>query len=103
MDEADSPPLLKADFDCLAFAKALDKFSLRQDNRQPTVLHELYVAKVKLCILVGSVLRSQYERRVHCRITSTEPTMLFLPKLSEPAGLEHRARDQELCNWNADF
>ncbi|KAJ9614614.1 hypothetical protein H2200_002751 [Cladophialophora chaetospira] len=103
IDEEDFPPLLTADFDCSADPSVLRRFSLSQNEMPSRMLSELCVAKVKLCILVRRLLCSQYELKVHQRLTSTEPTMLFLPRATDSAATEHTDRARELFEWSTNF
>jgi hypothetical protein len=59
--------------------------------------------KIRLCVLIGRILDTQYKLGRHRRLTSSEHhQMLLLPRLSGSATAEYMARDQELRKWGAD-
>ncbi len=100
-NEKDFPPLLTADFEWSTDFDVLPDSPYVPNHLHSRFLNDLCMAKVKLCILIGRVLCTQYELKVHRRLTSTEPTMLFLPKRSEMAAVEYSNRVQELHEWVA--
>jgi hypothetical protein len=102
-EEADFPSLLPDDFECLAFAGALKKFSRDDDSRQWAVLRHLCVEKIKLCIIIGRILRTQYDSKSFQHASSAESTISLVPNLSPTALAEFVARDQEVRKWSSDM
>ena len=103
IDETSFPVLSADDFECPAFAEALKKHSGQSNDGQWQALTELCFQKVKLCILVGRILHTQYKPRRVQHIASTDPTVTLLPDLSDSATAEFVARDQELRKWSSDM
>ena len=102
-DETSLPVLSADDFECPAFAEALKKHSEQSNDGQWQALTELCFQKVKLCILIGRILRTQYKPRRVQHIDSVGPTVTLLPDLSDSATAEFVARDQELRKWSSDM
>ena len=102
-DEADFPALSAHDFKCSVFREALKKYSGKSDDGQWQVLTELCFQKVKLCILIGRILSTQYKPRSIQAIAPTEPTISLLPDLSDFAAAEFVARDEEARRWSSDM
>ena len=103
IDEEDFPPLLTSDFEWPADPHLFNKLSMSQNEMPWRMLSDLCMEKVNLCILIRRVLCSQYELKVHQRLTSTDPTMLFLPRTTESAAVDHHNRAQELDEWSTGF
>ena len=102
VDEASFPPLLAEDFACSISTQTLAR-TVSGESTSPEVLTQLCLQKVKLCVIIHRVLDTQYELRVHKRIKSTEPTMLFLPRLPATAATAYPVRDSELQQWYVDL
>lgn len=101
--DADIPVLEPKDFESHYFSEVLSRTGIPNPANQTDILNELFCQKIKLCILFGRVLDTQYESRGHRRFTSTDTKVLIFPRLSGSTTATVLARDQDLCQWTADF
>ncbi|KAI1614119.1 hypothetical protein EDD36DRAFT_216730 [Exophiala viscosa] len=82
-------------------APALYKYYMPGCDLEVQSLGQLFAQKVKLCLIIGRILDSQYELCGVRRIDSSETFMVLIPKL-EAAHSEAVVRDQELRDWYAE-
>ncbi|KIY03341.1 uncharacterized protein Z520_00032 [Fonsecaea multimorphosa CBS 102226] len=87
-----------ADFEDAAFDQALDKYYLPEHGIETRSLGRLCAQKVKLCLIIGRILDSQYELSGIRLVYSSDPFMVLIPK-TKVLSTEAAARDQELHTW----
>ncbi|KEF56796.1 uncharacterized protein A1O9_06986 [Exophiala aquamarina CBS 119918] len=101
-DEIDFPPLSIDDLDSGALSKALERYHIPDHDKESEILTELCLQKIRLCVLIGRILHTQYELSSHRRRTSSRSKLLLIPKFSGSASAEYMSRDQELRKWGDD-
>lgn len=89
------------DFDDAALTQALNKFYMSGRGVEAPSLGQLFAQKVKLCLIIGRILDSQYELSGLRRVNSSETYMVLIPKV-KATNVEAAARDQELREWYAE-
>ncbi|OQV01255.1 Fungal specific transcription factor domain-containing protein [Cladophialophora immunda] len=87
-----------ADFEDAAFSRALHQYYRPGQGIEPTSLGQLCAQKVKLCLIIGRILDSQYELSGVRLVYSSDPFMVLIPK-TKILTTEAAARDQELRGW----
>lgn len=102
-DETAFPVLSVDDLDNGALSKALERYHVPDHDKQSNILTELCFQKIKLCVLIGRVLHTQYELSSHQRRTSSGSQLLLIPKFSGSARAEYMYRDQEFREWGSDI
>lgn len=102
-DESTFPTLLADDLDSVGLSKALEKCQVPDHDRESKILIEFCFQKIRLCILIGRILRTQYELTSHRRMSSSKSKLFLLPKASGSASGEFVSRDQELREWGDDI
>ncbi|EXJ66724.1 uncharacterized protein A1O5_09919 [Cladophialophora psammophila CBS 110553] len=89
------------DFDDAAFTQALNKYYMLGCGIEATSMGRLCAQKVKLCLIIGRILDSQYELSGVRFVDSSDPFMVLIPKM-KVLSTEAAARDQELREWSAE-
>jgi hypothetical protein len=102
-DETDFPVLSVDDLDKCALSKALERYHVPDHDKQSKILTELCFQKIRLCVLIGRILHTQYELSSHRRLTTSRSKLLLIPKFSGSASAEYMSRDQELREWGNDI
>lgn len=102
-DETTFPTLLADDLDSGALSKALAKYQVLDHDRESKILMEFCFQKIRLSVLIGRILRTQYELISHRRMSSSRSKLFLLPKASGSASAEFVSRDQELREWGDDI
>lgn len=94
--------LLQADdFEDPALTQALKKYYMPGCDMDATSMGRFLRQKIKLCLIIGRILGSQYELSGLRRVDSSETFMVLIPKV-KAASSEAAARDQELRAWYAE-
>jgi len=101
-DEIDFPTLSIDDLDSEALSKALERYHVPNHSKDSKILAELCLQKIRLCVLIGRILHTQYELSSHRRSTTSRSKLLLIPKFSGSSSAEYMARDQELREWGDD-
>ncbi|KAK5209389.1 hypothetical protein LTR41_004925 [Exophiala xenobiotica] len=87
------------DFEPQLFSRVLRGYSAPGIITRPDILIELSIEHMKLCVLLGRVLDTQYLASGHRRTTTGETMMMLLPRNSETFMSDFMVRDQELSEW----
>ncbi|OQV04623.1 Fungal specific transcription factor domain-containing protein [Cladophialophora immunda] len=99
-DDKDHLAILTADdFEPQLFSRALRGYPAPGIVTRPEILIELSIEHMKLCVLLGRVLDSQYLASGHRRTTTGETMMMLLPRTSEAFMSDFMVRDQEIIEW----
>lgn len=98
--EADIPVLTSEDFETRYFCSLLQRYNTRFPTLQATVLNEMFIQLIGLCITFGRVLDRLYTPRGHRRWAYVEPKVVLLSKTDASVAGEAMTLDQELCQWN---
>ena len=101
-DRLDVSALQPEDFEEAAFAEALSLYYMPDRDVEASIVIRLCVQKVKLCLIIGRILNSQYELNGLRRVNSTEIYMVLIPKKSSSGLVEAITRDQELDEWHSE-
>lgn len=101
-DEIDFPTLSIDDLDSGALSKALERYHVPNHDKESKILTELCLQKIRLCVLIGRILHTQYELSSHRHSASSGSKLLLIPKFSGSASAEYMSRDQELREWGDD-
>ena len=99
LDENDFPTLSLDAFDISGMSRALQKYSIADDDLQATILAKVCMHKAKLCIILGRILNTQYQLRASRPTESAESTVSLVPSFSASASAACMARDQEMREW----
>lgn len=89
------------DFDNRALAQALNKYYIPGSGFEAVTMGRLCAQKIKLCLIIGRILDSQYELNGLRRVDSIDTLMVLIPKI-RATNTEAAARDQELHEWYAE-
>ncbi|KIW40593.1 uncharacterized protein PV06_07776 [Exophiala oligosperma] len=98
--EADIPILTSEDFETHYFCGLLQRYNTRFPTVQATVLNEMFIQLIRLCITFGRVLDRLYAPQGHRRWAYVEPKIVLLSKTDASVAGEAMTLDQELCQWN---
>lgn len=102
-EDYNTPMLTEVDFEIAALPEHITSIpkecSLARDIRAQRTLAQMCIAKVKLCLHIGRILRTQYSVLVqhHADTSTRSNVMLFPKKLNQ--GNEIQKYDQELSQW----
>lgn len=86
------------DLDDATFTQALNKYYMPGRGIDATSMGRLCTQKVKLCLIIGRILNSQYELSGVRLVDSSDPFMVLIPK-TKILSTQAASRDQELRAW----
>lgn len=87
------------DFEPQLFSQALRGYPAPGIVTRPEILIELSIEHMKLCVLLGRVLDTQYLASGHRRTATGEMMMILRPQSSETFMSDFMISDQELSEW----